>query len=223
MAELSHIANQYVEVYEALFREANPANLPAIAAVDAAAFLRRSNLSMQQLGQIWELADYQKKGVLDKNGFFIAFKLVAAAQQGSLSFDVLEGTEVKYDSIFDSLCPVDDKLPGVRVKPVLLNSGLNPAILAKIWELADQDKDGQLDRIEMAVAMHLVYSNIDFRALQGDPVPAVLPHSLIHPSKVTLTRPASTSSVNTGNAHPNIPMPPQARYSFDQSGEVFFV
>ncbi|KAE9418393.1 hypothetical protein Angca_004166 [Angiostrongylus cantonensis] len=252
MAELSHIANQYLEVYEALFREANPANLPAIAAVDAAAFLRRSNLSMQQLGQIWELADYQKKGVLDKNGFFIAFKLVAAAQQGlpispaSISINTLKpphfdgisdksavsmsnppchdgfsptgwcisaADQVKYDSIFDSLCPVDDKLPGVRVKPVLLNSGLNPAILAKIWELADQDKDGQLDRIEMAVAMHLVY-----RALQGDPVPAVLPHSLIHPSKVTLTRPASTSSVNTGNAHPNIPMPPQARYSFDQSG-----
>ncbi|KAJ1358623.1 hypothetical protein KIN20_017099 [Parelaphostrongylus tenuis] len=199
MAELSHIANQYIDFYEALFREANPTNAPAVAAVEAAAFLRRSNLSMQQLGQIWELADYQKKGVLDKNGFFIAFKLVAAAQQGlpispaSVSVNTLkppqfEGfldktaavpmtpqtpsrdginpptgwcisatDQVKYDAIFESLCPVNDKLPGVRVKPVLLNSGLNPAVLAKIWELADQDKDGQLDRIEMAVAMHLVY------------------------------------------------------------------
>uniref|UniRef100_A0A0R3PN05 Epidermal growth factor receptor substrate 15-like 1 n=1 Tax=Angiostrongylus costaricensis TaxID=334426 RepID=A0A0R3PN05_ANGCS len=251
----------FIGSYSVLFEEqnfqsqANPANLPAIAAVDAAAFLRRSNLSVQQLGQIWELADYQKKGVLDKNGFFIALKLVAAAQQGrpmwshfedpkrlpispaSISINTLKpphfegipdksavsmsnppchdglnptgwcisaADQVKYDSIFDSLCPVDDKLPGVRVKLVLLNSGLNPAILAKIWELADQDKDGQLDRIEMAVAMHLVY-----RALQGDPVPAVLPHSLIHPSKVTLTRRTSTSSMNTGNAHPNIPMPLQ--------------
>lgn len=32
--------------------------------------------------QIWELADWQKKGCLDKTGAFIAFKLVAACQQG---------------------------------------------------------------------------------------------------------------------------------------------
>lgn len=70
--------------------------------------------------------------------------------------------QVKYDSIFESLCPVDGKLAGAKVRPVLLNSGLNPTILAKIWELADQDKDGQLDRVEMAVAMHLVYRCVSF-------------------------------------------------------------
>ncbi|KAK6020394.1 hypothetical protein OSTOST_13952, partial [Ostertagia ostertagi] len=61
---------------------ANPSNSPAVPAGEAAAFLKRSNLNVQQLGQIWELADYQKKGALDKKGFFIAFKLVAATQQG---------------------------------------------------------------------------------------------------------------------------------------------
>ncbi|KJH39741.1 EF hand [Dictyocaulus viviparus] len=233
---------------------------------------------MQQLGQIWELADYQKKGVLDKNGFFIAFKLVAAAQQGLLKGQVGEhlmihasthiiglpispasiginalkppqfegiienstvpmthkpfhdglassnttswcispADQVKYDSIFDSLCPVDNKVPGVRVRPVLLNSGLNPAVLAQIWELADQDKDGQLDRIEMAVAMHLVY-----RALQGDPVPAVLPPYLLHPSKVSLTRRTSTSSVGLGGTLPNIPGPPHTQYNIDHASQYF--
>ncbi|EYC34409.1 hypothetical protein Y032_0001g40 [Ancylostoma ceylanicum] len=248
MADLAQIAEHHLEHYEALFREANPGNLPAVAAVDAAAFLKRSNLNMQQLGQIWELSDYQRKGSLDKKGFFIAFKLVAAAQQGlpiaplsvtatGLNPPHFEGIvprppsshrpsidgrtsvppsewcinaadQVKYDSIFESLSPVDGKLPGAKVRPVLLNSGLNPTILAKIWELADQDKDGQLDRIEMAVAMHLVY-----RALQNEPVPAVLPASLIHPSKANLSsRRTSTASLAgsgmTGSMPPPVPMPP---------------
>ncbi|KIH59001.1 EF hand [Ancylostoma duodenale] len=248
MADLAQIAELHLEQYEALFREANPGNLLAVAAIDAAAFLKRSNLNMQQLGQIWELSDYQRKGALDKKGFFIAFKLVAAAQQGlpispvsvtaaGLNPPHFEGIvprppsshrpsldgrssvppsewcinaadQVKYDSIFESLSPVDGKLPGAKVRPVLLNSGLNPTILAKIWELADQDKDGQLDRIEMAVAMHLVY-----RALQNEPVPAVLPNSLIHPSKANLSsRRTSTASLAgstmTGSMLPPVPMPP---------------
>lgn len=238
MADLAQIADHHVQFYEALFREANPSNSLAVPAGEAAAFLKRSNLNLQQLGQIWEVSDYLKKGALDKKGFFIAFKLVAAAQQGypvspasiglpNLHPPHFEGVfdkgaasaaqplshdgsmpqqpptewginavdQVKYDSIFESLCPVDGKLAGAKVRPVLLNSGLNPTILAKIWELADQDKDGQLDRVEMAVAMHLVY-----RALQNEPVPPVLPNSLIHPSKAHLSRRTSVSSVASGMA-----------------------
>ncbi|VDL77075.1 unnamed protein product [Nippostrongylus brasiliensis] len=247
---------------------ANPSNSAAVAAGEAAVFLKRSNLNVQQLGQIWELADYQKKGALDKRGFFIAFKLVAAAQQGypispasiglsnlqpprfegcidknaasasqpispvgsvqsqpGLEWCISATDQIKYDSIFESLVPVDGKLPGAKVRPVLLNSGLNPAVLARIWELADQDKDGQLDRIEMAVAMHLVY-----RALQNEPVPAVLPNSLIHPSKMHLSRRTSTSSV-FGSAGPmgQQSMPPshfgagQANYTgynFSRTGSL---
>ncbi|VDM71236.1 unnamed protein product [Strongylus vulgaris] len=234
---------------------------------------------MQQLGQIWELADYQRKGALDKKGFFIAFKLVAAAQQGlaisplsvtasGLNPPHFEGIilrapmsqrpsidaarapisqrssidatpsgihsewcinaadQVKYDSIFDSLSPVDGKLPGTKVRPVLLNSGLNPTILAKIWELADQDKDGQLDRIEMSVAMHLCSfgSSIAFvlRALQNEPVPAVLPNALIHPSKVMLSRRTSAASLAsgmTGSIPPPVPMPPHPHFQASQAGE----
>ncbi|ETN75410.1 EF hand [Necator americanus] len=251
MADLAQIADLHSEQYEALFREANPTSAVAVAASDAAAFLKRSNLNMQQLGQIWELADYQRKGSLDKKGFFIAFKLIAAAQQGlpisppsvttkGLNPPHFEGIparppmyhrpsldsapsewcisaadQVKYDSIFESLSPVDGKLPGAKVRPVLLNSGLSPTILAKIWELADQDKDGQLDRIEMAVAMHLVY-----RALQNEPVPAVLPNSLIHPSKSNLSRRTSaatlTSSI-TGSVPPPVPMPPHAHIGVGQT------
>lgn len=59
-----------------------------------------------------------------------------------------------------------------------MNSGLDATSLATIWELSDQDKDGQLDKIEFTVALHLIY-----RTLQSDPLPARLPPSLVHPSK----------------------------------------
>uniref|UniRef100_A0A914RHI0 Uncharacterized protein n=1 Tax=Parascaris equorum TaxID=6256 RepID=A0A914RHI0_PAREQ len=87
--------------------------------------------------------------------------------------------QAKYDSIFDGLEPVDGKVAGEKVRPVLMNSGLPSTSLAKIWELSDIDKDGKLDRIEMNIALHLVYCT-----LQGEPIPAVLPPSLMHPSKV---------------------------------------
>lgn len=98
--------------------------------------------------QIWELADFNKKGYLDKNGAFIALKLVAACQQGhspsrsvlSLSLDppsfasrcatpsipnfgsfsladkwtITPAEQAKYDSVFDSLNPVDDKVSGSK-------------------------------------------------------------------------------------------------------------
>ncbi|OZC06237.1 hypothetical protein X798_06779 [Onchocerca flexuosa] len=147
-----------------------------VPAQEAAAFLKRSNLSVTTLGQIWELADYNRKGCLDKTGAFIAFKLVAAAQQGqpiswnslllkleppsfasrsatpsipnfgatSASFGenwaISPMDQAKYESIFDGLNPVEGKVAGNKVRPVLLNSGLPSASLARIWELADMDK-----------------------------------------------------------------------------------
>ena len=48
----------------------------------------------------------------------------------------------------------------------MMGSKLPMSMLGKIWDLADQDKDGMLDRYEFTVAMHLVY-----RSLQGDLIP----------------------------------------------------
>merc|ERR1719447_1905340 len=58
-------------------------------------------------------------------------------------------------------------------------------MLGKIWDLADQDKDGSLDRYEFTVAMHLVY-----RALQGDMIPDQLPTEL---GKDKVPQPLSTN------------------------------
>ncbi|XP_071510092.1 uncharacterized protein [Diadema antillarum] len=87
-------------------------------------------------------------------------------------------SKAKYDSIFDGLSPIDNKLSGDKVKGVFMNSKLPVDVLSRIWDLSDIDKDGLLDRDEFAVAMHLVY-----RAIQKDPVPTVLPANLIPPGK----------------------------------------
>lgn len=65
-----------------------------------------------------------------------------------------------------------------------MDSKLPFDVLSKIWDLADQDKDGSLDRHEFLVAMHLVYQALDKKA-----IPAALP--------VELQRQQTPSSINS--------------------------
>lgn len=39
----------------------------------------------------------------------------------------------------------------------MLNSKLPMEILGKIWDLADMDKDGSLDRVEFSIVSTLLY------------------------------------------------------------------
>ncbi|XP_061456598.1 epidermal growth factor receptor substrate 15-like 1 isoform X2 [Rhineura floridana] len=195
-------------LYEVYYKQVDPACTGRVGASDAALFLKKSGLADIILGKIWDLADPEGKGFLDKQGFFIALKLVACAQSShdvalanlSLTLPppkfhdstsplmvsssseahwaVRVEEKAKFDGIFESLLPVNGLLSGDKVKPVLMNSKLPLDILGKVWDLSDIDKDGHLDRDEFAVAMHLVY-----RALEKEPVPSVLPPPLIPPSK----------------------------------------
>ncbi|XP_031721164.1 epidermal growth factor receptor substrate 15-like 1 isoform X3 [Anarrhichthys ocellatus] len=196
--------------YESYYRQLDPGNTGRISAGDAAQFLKKSGLSDSTLGKIWDLADSERKGYLDRRGFFIAVRLVASAQSGNdislhnlnqhlaapkfkdtnspllsvsttgpdLQWAIRPDEKGKFEAIFESLCPVNGLLPGDKVRPVLINSKLPLDALGKIWELSDVDKDGQLDKEEFTVAMHLVY-----RAMEKEPVPTALPTSLIPPSK----------------------------------------
>ncbi|XP_073415966.1 epidermal growth factor receptor substrate 15-like 1 isoform X1 [Dendrobates tinctorius] len=196
-------------LYETYYKQVDPSYTGRVGPAEAALFLKKSALSDVILGKIWDLADPDGKGYLDKQGFYVALRLVACAQSGhevtlaSLNMPVpqpkfsdtsspllitpppVEGhwsvrieEKSKFDGIFDSLLPVNGLLSGDKVKPVLMNSKLPLDILGRVWELSDIDKDGHLDRDEFAVAMHLVY-----RALEKEPVPTVLPQSLIPPTK----------------------------------------
>uniref|UniRef100_A0A673W6P9 EH domain-containing protein n=1 Tax=Salmo trutta TaxID=8032 RepID=A0A673W6P9_SALTR len=58
-------------------------NTGKVGAADAAQFLNKSGLSDSTLGKIWDLANPERKGFLDKRGFFVALRLVASAQGGN--------------------------------------------------------------------------------------------------------------------------------------------
>ncbi|KAM7012969.1 epidermal growth factor receptor substrate 15-like 1 isoform 2-T2 [Tautogolabrus adspersus] len=199
-------------VYESFYRQVDPGNTGRVGPTEAALFLKKSGLPDITLGKIWDLADPDGKGFLDKQGFYVALRLVACAQSGQevslsslnltvpapkfkdtsspsissstaslpseLHWAVRPEEKGKFDGIFESLAPVNGLLSGEKVKPVLINSKLPLDVLGKVWDLSDIDKDGHLDKDEFAVAMHLVY-----RALEKEPVPTLLPSSLVPPSK----------------------------------------
>lgn len=58
---------------------------------------------------------------------------------------------LKYEELFESLQPNDGLLPGAKVRGVLMESKLPLDALSKIWDLADQDRDGSLDKHEFIV------------------------------------------------------------------------
>ncbi|KAI8976979.1 actin cytoskeleton-regulatory complex protein END3-domain-containing protein [Pilobolus umbonatus] len=84
----------------------------------------------------------------------------------------------KYLEIFQARGQVNGFMSGAIARDVLLKSNLPPNCLERIWDLADIDKDGNLDFEEFCIAMHLTFSCIN-----GEEVPASLPPSLIPPNK----------------------------------------
>nr|XP_018912423.1 PREDICTED: EH domain-containing protein 1-like [Bemisia tabaci] len=91
---------------------------------------------------------------------------------------VVEKYRQKYDSIYDSLAHNDNKIVVSVAREEMMKSKLPSNVLGKIWNLADVDGDGVLDRDEFALSMHL----IDIK-LKGHELPDKLPEHLIPPSK----------------------------------------
>ncbi|NXC14678.1 EPS15 factor, partial [Corythaeola cristata] len=69
-------------VYEKFYRQVDSANTGRVLASDADVFLKKSGLTDLILGKIWDLADTDGKGILNKQEFFVALRLVACAQNG---------------------------------------------------------------------------------------------------------------------------------------------
>uniref|UniRef100_A0A8C0GVC8 Epidermal growth factor receptor pathway substrate 15 n=1 Tax=Chelonoidis abingdonii TaxID=106734 RepID=A0A8C0GVC8_CHEAB len=65
-----------------MVRQVDSGNTGRVVASDAAAFLKKSGLTDLILGKIWDLADTDGKGILNKQEFFVALRLVACAQNG---------------------------------------------------------------------------------------------------------------------------------------------
>ncbi|KAG1699823.1 Epidermal growth factor receptor substrate 15-like 1 [Nymphon striatum] len=221
------IAGPHAVPFEAYYEQLDPTASGKVGAVKAAAFLKRSNLSDVILSKVWDLSDPKGNGYLDKHGVFVALKLISIAQIGldvSLSNllkqiplpkmsergesvssvsdnDWFISTEerTKYNQLFNSLEPINERLPGNRVKAVMINSKLPVDVLGKIWDLSDIDNDGFLDRDEFVIGMHLIY-----KALENFPVPSSLPPSLLPATKRKKSLPGSV---------PVLPASGQARAS----------
>lgn len=82
--------------------------------------------------------------------------MITSVSNGDWSIKPSE--RAKYDQLFDSLQPSNGYIPGNKVKDVLMDSKLPLDTLGKIWDLADMDKDGMLDRHEFVVVSSLLYN-----------------------------------------------------------------
>jgi hypothetical protein len=91
---------------------------------------------------------------------------------------IVNRDRAKYDTIFESLNPINSKVTGSAAKKEMVKSRLPNPVLAKVWRLADVDQDGALDSDEFALAMHLINIKLD-----GYDMPDDLPDHLIPPSK----------------------------------------
>ncbi|KAF0492538.1 P-loop containing nucleoside triphosphate hydrolase protein [Gigaspora margarita] len=80
---------------------------------------------------------------------------------------------------FNSLRPNNGKVSGESVKPVLMETGLEKTVLAKVWKLADWDEDGYMDIDQFAVALHLCKA-----VTSGGELPEELPPALKPSSKL---------------------------------------
>ncbi|XP_021963943.1 EH domain-containing protein 3 [Folsomia candida] len=107
------------------------------------------------------------------------FKRFEGVEAGRGESDWIVAKEkYKYDEIFESLKNSEDKVAGATAKAEMVKSKLPNTVLAKVWKLADVDKDGMLDDDEFALAMHLINIKLD-----GHDLPDELPSHLIPPSK----------------------------------------
>mmetsp|Transcript_34786 Transcript_34786/g.109233 ORF Transcript_34786/g.109233 Transcript_34786/m.109233 type:complete len:93 (-) Transcript_34786:492-770(-) len=61
----------------------------------------------------------------------------------------------EYKLQFDRAGPVNGRLSPDKVRTVLMGTGASMATLADVWELADADKNGELDLEEFCLAMFL--------------------------------------------------------------------
>ena len=89
----------------------------------------------------------------------------------------MEPEKPKFEINFDSLNPVEGKLSGAKAKKEMVKSKLPNTVLAKIWKLADIDRDGQLDQGEFALAMYLINIKLEDDDLPDELSVHLVPHS----------------------------------------------
>jgi epidermal growth factor receptor substrate 15 len=75
----------------------------------------------------------------------------------NVDWSIKPNERAKYEGLFDSRKPVNGLIPGNKVKDILMESKLPLETLGRIWDLADQDKDGSLDKHEFTVVREWLF------------------------------------------------------------------
>uniref|UniRef100_A0AAR2KG24 Epidermal growth factor receptor pathway substrate 15 n=1 Tax=Pygocentrus nattereri TaxID=42514 RepID=A0AAR2KG24_PYGNA len=189
--------------------QVDPSGSGRVAAADAALFLKRCGLSDLVLGKIWDLADSERKGFLNKQQFFVALRLVACAQNGlEVAFKSLN-VAVPPPNFQDTSSPL---LPGAVpvdspwvVKPeeklkfdaifdslspvggMLTGDKVKPVLLNSKLPVDVLGRVWELSDIDRDGMLDkdefAVAMYLVYRALENEPVPVALPPSLVPPSK----------------------------------------
>ncbi|XP_029819741.1 epidermal growth factor receptor substrate 15-like 1 [Manacus vitellinus] len=196
-------------IYETYYKQVDPTYTGRVGASEAALFLKKSGLSDIILGKIWDLADPEGKGYLDKQGFYVALRLVACAQNGhDVNMSSLSLT-VPPPKFHDSSSPLLITPPStethwaVRVEEKAKFDGIFESLLPVNGLLSGDKVKPVLMNSKLPLDIlgrvwdlsdidkdgHLdkdefaVAMHLVYRALEKESVPSQLPPSLIPPSK----------------------------------------
>uniref|UniRef100_A0A3P8WFN2 Epidermal growth factor receptor substrate 15-like 1 n=1 Tax=Cynoglossus semilaevis TaxID=244447 RepID=A0A3P8WFN2_CYNSE len=196
--------------YDNYYRQLDPGHTGKISAVDAAQFLKKSGLPDTKLGKIWDLADSERKGYLDKKGFFISLRLVALAQSGhdvslnnlsqivaapkfrDTSSPLVGASTTTSDSHWAIRPDEKGKFEGIfesltPVKGVLSGDKVRPVLINSKLPLDVLGKIWDLSDVDkdghLDKEEFTVAMHLVYRAMEKEPVPVTLPPSLIPPSK----------------------------------------
>ncbi|XP_048458051.1 epidermal growth factor receptor substrate 15 [Rhincodon typus] len=219
-------------LYEKYYRQIDTVNDGRVGAAEAASFLKRSGLSDLVLGKIWDLADADAKGFLNKQEFFVALRLVACAQNGlevSLNSLQLAAPAPKFNDrnsplLASGSAPID--VPWAvkleeKAKYDIIFDSLNPV---NGFLSGDKVKPVLLNSKLPVDVLGRVWDLSDtdrdglldrdefavamylvYRALEKEPVPFSLSPALIPPSK--------RKKASVPSSVPLIPSPPTAKES----------
>uniref|UniRef100_A0A9J8AI98 Epidermal growth factor receptor pathway substrate 15 n=1 Tax=Cyprinus carpio carpio TaxID=630221 RepID=A0A9J8AI98_CYPCA len=189
--------------------QVDPSSSGRVGAGDAALFLKRSGLTDLVLGKIWDLADSDCKGSLNKQQFFVALRLVACAQNGlEVSLKSLNAAvpPPKFHDTSSPLqfgpvptdCPwavkAEEKLKFDAIfdslSPVggmLTGDKVKPVLLNSKLPVDVLGRVWELSDIDRDGMLDkdefAVVMHLVYRALESEPVPMSLPAALIPPSK----------------------------------------
>ncbi|XP_055020830.1 epidermal growth factor receptor substrate 15 isoform X2 [Boleophthalmus pectinirostris] len=216
-------------IYDKYYRQVDPTNSGRVVAPDAAVFLKRSGLADLVLGKIWDLADSERKGALNKQQFFVALRLVACAQNGLEVALKSLNVAVPPPKFHDTSSPllaggVPGDYPWV-VKPeekmkfdaifdslgpvsgMLTGDKVKPVLLNSKLPVDILGRVWELSDIDRDGMLDRdefsVAMYLVYRALEGEPVPMSLPPPLVPPSK--------RKKPSVPPVMPLLPSPPSAK------------